>query len=410
MKGKLFIILVLLFSGCSSKTTDEILKSDFSKVPGTVISHLPASEKSYLGSPCIVIMPNGDYLVSYDVNSFDKINHQNEKTIISKSTDKGKTWAQIAEIRTQHWSTLFYHNGALYIIGTNGKYGDVVIQKSLDGGKTWTYPRDKNTGLLAEGEYHTAPVPVVIHNGRLWRAMECRKPGKGIQAFMISVPVDADLLKRSNWTFSNKLSFDDSWLHGANGWKEGNAVITPEGEIVNIIRVQATSGNDDAGGSTLHSTAAMIHISDDGRLASFDPEKDFINMPGASGKKFTIRFDPQTNKYWSLVNWIQPEDLKHLKHQKAGRIRNTLALVSSKDLRNWLIERIVLHIPYIEDSTTHRAKQGFQYADFQIEGKDMIFVLRTAWDDGLGGAFDYHNANFITFHRIKNFRKNFLNE
>ena len=101
---------------------------------------------------------------------------------------------------------------------------------------------------------------------------------------MMSAKVDADLLKRSSWTFSNKLKFRREWLDDANGWIEGNAVVTPEGELVDLIRVQATTGDDAPGGSHLHSTAAMIHISDDGTTAYFDPEKDFINMPGTGGK------------------------------------------------------------------------------------------------------------------------------
>jgi len=35
---------------------------------------------------------------------------------------------------------------------------------------------------------------------------------------------------------------------------------------------------------------------------------------------------------------------------------------------------------------------------------DIIAACRTAYDDGLGGANNYHDANFLTFHRIVNFR------
>lgn len=82
-----------------------------------------------------------------------------------------------------------------------------------------------------------------------------------------------------------------------------------------------------------------------------------------------------------------------------------MALTSSGDLRNWDINSIILHVPYVVDSNTGRAKNGFQYADWQFDGADLIAVFRTAADDGLGGALHYHDANFITFHRIKNFRQ-----
>ena len=43
---------------------------------------------------------------------------------------------------------------------------------------------------------------------------------------------------------------------------------------------------------------------------------------------------------------------------------------------------------------------GFQYADWFIEGEDILCALRVAYD----GADTYHNSNRITFHRFRNFR------
>ncbi|MBE6762720.1 MAG: exo-alpha-sialidase, partial [Ruminococcaceae bacterium] len=45
-------------------------------------------------------------------------------------------------------------------------------------------------------------------------------------------------------------------------------------------------------------------------------------------------------------------------------------------------------------------KIGFQYVDFEIEGDDIIYLCRTA----MNNAHNYHDANYSTFHRIKNFR------
>ncbi len=49
--------------------------------------------------------------------------------------------------------------------------------------------------------------------------------------------------------------------------------------------------------------------------------------------------------------------------------------------------------------TKAESRVGFQYADWQFDGDDLVAVVRTAW-----GAGNYHDANFITFHRVKNFR------
>lgn len=395
LSGFQFCLIYLLVSvGAYGQTSNKKGNdADFSKVPGTVVNHAPVSSGVHLGSPSIVTLPNGDYLVSHSFSSFRGDKGKIHRTAIFKSADDGKTWEKLTEMDNQRWSTLFYHRDALYLIGTHRAFGNAVIRKSVDGGKTWTTPIDEHSGLLAEGRYHCAPVPVVIHNGRIWRAMEDAPRDREFRAFMMSAPVDADLMKAESWTFSTKLPYDESWYGGKmRSWLEGNAVVTPDKKIVNVLRVKFSDGT--------YGKAAIMNISADGKKADFDPEQGFITMPGATGKKFTIRYDPKTGKYWSLVNWIQPKDTQYLDELGAGKIRNTLALTSSKDLRNWIVERIILHHPDVKN-------HAFQYVDWLFEGEDIIAVSRTAYDDGLGGAANYHDANFITFHRIRDFRTNF---
>src|SRR5262249_43880944 len=146
-------------------------------------------------------------------------------------------------------------------------------------------------------KFHCAPVPVVVHQGRIWRAMEdAMGPGgwgSHFQAFMMSAPVDADLLKAANWTSSNHIPRNPDWLDGQfGGWLEGNAIVTPEGGIIDLLRVDHRPQGD---------YVARIEISKDGKEARFDPQSGFLTFPGGS-KKFTIRFDPQTKRYWTLSN------------------------------------------------------------------------------------------------------------
>lgn len=65
---------------------------------------------------------------------------------------------------------------------------------------------------------------------------------------------------------------------------------------------------------------------------------------------------------------------------------------------NWTVHKIFLEHPDVE-------KHGFQYVDWQFDGRHIIFLSRTAYEDEFGGARNFHDANFLTFHRIKNFRK-----
>jgi formylglycine-generating enzyme required for sulfatase activity len=350
--------------------------ANYSHVPGVVIDHSPAASGKYIGSPSIAVLPNGSYVASHDY--FGPATNEN-RTAIFRSDDAGKTWRRLTEFDGQFWSTLFVHHGVLYIIGTSGQYGHAVIRRSTDGGQTWTTPKGSRTGqLFATGQYHCAPVPVVVHKGRIWRAMEDRYPpegwGSNFRSFVLSAPVDANLLNAASWTASNRLRFDQAWPGKA--WLEGNVVVTPDDKIVNILRVE----NKDK------ELAAVVRVSEDGKSVSFDPKRDFIHFYGGTNK-FTIRYDPVSKRYWSLVD----------KEKNPKAYRNVLTLVSSADLRTWRVESVILHHP---DSVKH----AFQYVDWLFEGNDIIAVSRTAYDDGLGGAHRAHDANFLTFHRIRNFR------
>ena len=358
-------------------------------MPGVIIEHVPASSGLYIGSPSIAILTNGDYLVSHDYFGPKSGEFELARSAIFHSTDRGANWKKTAEIQGAFWSTLFVHRGDVYLLGTDRHHGNVVIRRSLVGGKTWTSPVDGSHGLLTtNGQYHCAPVPVIEHNGRLWRGVERRDPpvgwGSNYGAGMLSVPIDADLLMASNWTFSAFVASNRSWNSGdMEAWLEGNAVVDPNGNLVDILRVQTKSPKE---------KAAMLIIGPDGKTGQFYPASGFIDFPGGS-KKFTIRYDLKSQLYWSLSSVV----ITQFRSVNPSTIRNTLALLSSANLRDWENRGIVLHHP---DTVRH----AFQYVDWLFDGQDLIAACRTAFDDVEGGAHSAHDANFLTFHRIENFR------
>lgn len=380
--------LVLLIALRSGLIAGESPEPDHSEVPGVVISHSPAASGIYIGSPGIVVLPDGAYLAKHD--QFGPRSTEKDKAItcVYRSTDRGRSWKHASRVERLFWANIFCHQGAVYMMGTSATHGHghCVIRKSTDNGRTWSEARDENSGLLfGDLSYHTAPMPMIVHRGRIWRAMEDEKGGNGwghsFRAFVMSAPVDADLLKASSWTASNALARDPSYLNGKFfGWLEGNAVVDLDGQVVDILRVNVE------GGSRIAGKAAMIRISEDGRRAFFDPETGFIDFPGGA-TKFTIRYDPKSKAYWSLTN-----------PAIGGSVRNTLALLRSEDLRNWEMRCILLHHP---DKDRH----AFQYPDWVFEADDIIAAIRTAYDDGLGGAHRGHDANYLTFHRFESFRE-----
>ena len=392
MNAKTRLFLVLCFSMTLPIRAAEVWDSNSARpapgrVSGVVIDYIEARTHDYVGSPSIAILPNGHYAASHDIFGDGP---KGKDTYIFESADSGQSWRMLTEIVGQYWSTLFVHRGGLYIIGTSRKHGDIVIRRSTDGGKTWTKAENKDSGLLFEGRFHCAPVPVVVHNGRIWRGFEVDGGPKGWEAFVISAPADANLLDAKNWLMSNKMLSDKR--ANISKWLEGNVVVTPDGQLVDMLRTQKPPGR-----------AAMIHISGDGRELSFDPEKDMIAFPGGE-KKFTIRYDKASGKYWSLVNIItDPAPLEEAPTDH----RNTLALTCSKDLRNWQVRYIALSFNKDKHLTKENNKFGFQYVDWLVEGNDIIFVSRTAWGWDTPRS---HDANYMTFHRIRDFRQKTLDD
>jgi hypothetical protein len=365
------------------------------QVPGVVIDHIPAATGVYIGSPSIAVLPDGRYVASHDHFGPKSTEHQQALTAVFRSDDRGLTWTRVSEVQGAFWSSLFVHRDALYLLGPDRHHGNILIRRSTDGGEHWTTPVDSKNGLLRDnGEYHCAPMPVLEHAGRLWRAFEWRNPpvawGINYRAGMLSAPIDVDLLNADNWTSTNFLPSDRTWNGNDMGaWLEGNAVVAPDGQLVDVLRVQTRSPNE---------KAAIVHISADGKTASFDPATGFVDFPGGA-KKFAIRFDTQSGLYWSLASIV------HERHRadNPGGIRNTLALTCSPDLKNWTVRCILLYHP---DTRDH----GFQYVDWLFENNDLIAACRTAYDDGQGGAHNNHDANYLTFHRIEDFRAKTLDD
>jgi hypothetical protein len=346
--------------------------------PGVILRHSAAASQVYLGCPTIAILPDGDCLAAH---SFFGPATTSDTTWLYRSRDRGASWQRECRISGQFWSGLFVHRGLVYLMGVNRAAGDVIIRCGGRDGRKWTEPVDSRSGVLLTGaRYHSAPVPVAVHGGRIFRAFEELRGewGPGFATFVLSAPERADLLSADSWTASNVLPWQLRPPFG--GWLEGNMVVTPDGRCANILRVE--------GG-----TAAIVSVSDDGRRIAFDPASGFIDFPGGC-KKFTIRRDPEAETYYALTNWIPPSQLGG----DAERTRNTLALIASQDLRSWQVQSVILHHP-------DRDRTGFQYVDWQFDGPDLICVTRMAFDDGLGGAHNCHDANYIAFLRIPDYRQ-----
>ena len=134
-----------------------------------------------------------------------------------------------------------------------------------------------------------------------------------------------------------------------------------------------------------------MRIKDAGRRLSFDPDTGFVDLPGGH-TKFTIRRDEQTGIYVTLSNGV--EDVEHPSNRAA------LSMYSSKDLWAWQHCKTLLADDSGLSWQDSARLTGFQYVDWQFDGEDILYLVRTAYD----GAHNYHDANRITFHRLQGFR------
>jgi len=360
-----------------------------------------AATKTYLGSPSIVRLPGGDLLVTHDYFGPGAARTPEGEwglTSVYRSSDDGRTWANVNHLMGSFWGGLFLHGGSVYLLGISQEYGSVVIRRSEDGGLTWTHPSERRCGLLCRGgprreppNYHCAPVPVLHAGGRLYRAIEDCDPcvwGSGFRCAVISADEDADLLDAGSWVMSNRLPYEPAWTPPTwghvdrPGWLEGNVVQTPSGELWNVLRFNSAPTVDQA---------AIVKVEEGGAHLTFDPRAGFVDFPGGMSK-FTIRRDPGTGLYLTLSN--------NSTDPAFATQRNVLSLHASADLVRWRHVRTLLEddsgLPWGESVRL----TGFQYVDWQFDGEDIIYVVRMAYR----GAHNFHDANRVTFHRLEGFR------
>ena len=98
-------------------------------LPLSQVKYQPELSRTYLGSPSVVRLPDNALVVSHDYYGTGcPRNHESEESLTSiyRSEDNGATWVNITHIMNCYWSTLFLHDGALYIFGVSQQYGSIV--------------------------------------------------------------------------------------------------------------------------------------------------------------------------------------------------------------------------------------------------------------------------------------------
>ena len=371
----------------SDKGKSRIRMARTGRVVGVVVNYLHPDDEAYsfsgryLCSPSLVMHPDGFLLASMDLYAGG---HPQNLTLIFRSDDNGETWHYVSELMPCFWGKMFIHNGELYMLSCSTEYGDLLIGKSTDGGKTFSSPvtllRGSN-GKSGNCGVHKNPQNIMVYNGRIyetleWGTWENREFGHA--AMVMSCDVNDDLLVPENWYFTEPVKFD-YFVPELEDLKkpvmtiEGTLVVSPECELLNVMRFGKRNN-------------ALVYKVD---KENHDAPLEFYGLMHfeANFSKFMIKYDDVSGKYYSVAT--------RLYENSSVTARNLLSLMSSGDLETWDVVCDLMDYRHCDVEKT-----GFQYVDFEFSGDDIIYLCRTA----LNNPHSFHDSNYSTFHRIKNFR------
>ena len=134
--------------------------------------------------------------------------------------------------------------------------------------------------------------------------------------------------------------------------------------------------------------ACLLRLGADNRELTFER---ILDLP-VGKDKFAVRYDAVSGKYIAVGN-RKTTDVYPLQ-------RNVLAMYTSSDLVHWEYAATLLSDDVLIPQEDSVQNHGYQYPDFLIDGSDLLLVVREA----SGNTTYYHDANHITFYRVRNFR------
>ncbi len=409
------------------------------------LGHSPDPEGIYQGSPFILVLDGGRLIAGYGEGGpayvkyskeHDQLDDQGKplNAVVMTSDDHGQTWTLRKRYRMSH-QRAFEADGRLYILGHDG---DLRIMRSDDHGDTWTDPVE-----LTHGEtWHQSPCGYWKTDDDIYIVMEHRHGDeRGLKGWDVATiaPVlmrgklTDDLMKRDNWTFASELVFEDVVdrsklnyvgipflkddprkpvpMDGAPdrkmhsmGWLETNVVqITdpnhiwydPTGHTFHLLSRCNTGGTNIA-------CLSKVVENPDGTMTTMlekapsGQDMLFIPLPGGE-MKFFVKYDPVTRLYWLASSqptdsMVRGDTMDPLRYSLPNQARHRMVLHFSRNLIDWCFAGLVAIGPDMNASR--------HYMCMDIDGDDLVIVSRSGDDR----AYNAHNCDMITFHRIKNFR------
>ncbi len=346
---------------------------------------------------------------------------------IHTSDDGGETWQHRRDVSMIDCFP-FVAGSSIYVIGGRR---DLTIVRSDDRGETWSEPVKLTKGKL----WYSHPGSAVYANGRIYFVMEQITepiahgfPAHVFAPVVISANLDDDLTKPKAWTYSNSFSFQqvikeegDPNLLGIPYYKAGNHLPGRSmaqlgwGET-NLIQIKDPNHQwFDSDGNTFHllsrAVSGRTNVACLAKAVESADRKEievslqrtpsgkamlFVPLPGGQ-VSFHIVFDEETGLFWMISSQAtdsmrRVDRLQKKRYGMPSQERNRLALHFSKNVVDWCFAGLVAAVDDVG--------QSHHGGNMLIDGDDLVILMRTADAD----AFNAHNSNLITFHRVRNFR------
>jgi len=399
----LSILLILVFAFHpeinAQRLTDVPGKTVYWRIsPSTLFGYAVGPNRIYTASPSIVKLDNGDYLLSFNLFGTDMspAAEVSGTTYIYKSSDKGNTWSVLTTppLNDMKRGSLFVKDRVVYLWGFKAAPGQIVIRKSEDNGLTWSAATELSTDTRGGTPFNPVIMPDNSGAQRFWFPVGGKR--------LISGKADAALImNKSNWSKEGSNAGTDIQPGFGTGvtvdvFSEAQIVHSPNTGLVVMPKIEMSGVKP-----PYFSYTVLLRKAPDSNNSLLDATlDDWVALPGAE-KKFAASYDSVSGKFFVLSNPVLPA------HETNSKwtwqlIRNTAALISSRDLLHWDVEQLFLYSKNID-------YEGFQYLNFDFDGDDMIIASRTAFDlsdePGISNKPPRgHDSNMITFHTIKNFR------
>jgi hypothetical protein len=334
--------------------------------------------------------------------------------VIARSVDRGATWAEAARIpfRNRMEVALYARGTTVYLmVGLAVKEGVILAAASEDRGSTWSEPipvirwagAPRAGGRDKPGDWEVPTEAVTQHDhwfasnqtatvekdGRLYM-----NAGEAGQTMAVAVcDLARGFLNPQAWRISDQVAMPVP-REVNRGLFPGPAMRCVEGNVIlanDRLRILARACIDRYATGNL---AAVFDIEDDGRTPRLTFTQ-FYPLPGGNGKFFIV-YDEPSRLFWMASNppantqgWVESPPGMPL-----GNDRRFLMLWYACDALNWFPAGCLARTEHLTDDLAILVRTSKHYSGLQA---------------AVRARNGFHDANLMTFHRVKDFRSLAMN-